>query len=287
MIHSRRHSIVVLFLVIFALVIFAGCNKKPVEELGTPEASEALDTLSVPGFANPLNVPTGPSESPTKLEAYSEMAIEKHNINSDTVGWLAIPNTTINDVIMWYPDDFNEFYLRKNFEKRYSWEGIYFADFRSKWDGGRDGIPTNTVIYGHSMEDSPQGPLFSQLKKFLDEDFARKNPYIYFSTVDEDMVFEVFAAYYSDIYTPYNTPYPEVAAYEAILKTAREGSIYNYDVEVSTSDKIITLSTCCYNITPTYPNDYRYVLMGKLVDRNSVLKEEATITRNPSPKMPK
>ena len=290
MIHTRNCSLIALLLAVVMLAsLVTGCGRKTDELSSEPESISEPASLAPakPGFANPLEVPNGPSAAPTELVAHSEKAQEKHELNSDTVGWLAIPGTTIDDVIVWYPDDFNEFYLRKNFEKRYSWEGIYFADFRSKWEGGRAGMPTNTVIYGHSMEDSPDGPLFSQLKKFLSEDFARKNPYIYFSTTDEDMVFEVFAAFYSDIFTPYNTPYPEAEQYAEILTKAREGSIYNYEVEVTPADKIITLSTCCYNITPTYPNNYRYVLMGKLVDKNAVLKEEAAITKNPAPVMPK
>jgi sortase B len=190
---------------------------------------------------------------------------------------------------MFYADDFNEFYLRKDFDKNYLWEGSYFADFRSKWgDGTRDGLSSNTVIYGHSMEDDPNAPLFSQLKKYLTEDFARQNPYLYFSTTEEDMAWEVFAVYYTTIHEVYNTPdFETPEKYDAIIKDAQARSLYLYeDLEVTPQDKIITLSTCCYNYTSSYPNDYRYVIMAKLVEKDAALKEEAALTANPSPKQP-
>ena len=293
MIRLRSHAPIALLLVLILLLTFAGCNKNAQtsepEESHPPEISESSAPSQAPGtpsFVNPLPVPGGPSERPAR-QLYSEKAKEKHALNTDTIGWIAVPNTSLDDVVVWYPGDENMFYLQKDFDKRYSLGGTYYADFRSKWEGGRAGIPTNTIVYGHSMEDSPDGPLFSQLKKFLDEDFARKNPYIFFSTVDDDMVFEVFAVFYTDVYLLYNVPYPDTASYTDLLQSVSESTIYNYDVEVTANDKIITLSTCCYNITPTYPNNYRYVIMGRLVDKNAELKDEASITKNPAPKMPK
>ena len=252
-----------------------GRNADPVSE---PEET------SSPGFINTLPVPDGPGWRPVELEKLSEMALEKNAINSDTVGWLLVPDTTVNDVIVWYPGDYNEYYLRRNFEKRYHWDGIYFADFRSNFDGTRDGLAQNTVIYGHSMEDDPNGPLFSQLKKYLDEDFAREHPYIQFSTLHDDMVWEVFAVLYSSTSFYYNTPvFSDSQQFESIVGGSIKRSVYTYDTQVTADDKILTLSTCCYNVVRTYPNNYRYVIMAKLVDETKPLKEEASFVKNPSP----
>ena len=234
------------------------------------------------------------SEPPETIIPDSHLrAQEKFTLNDDTVGWLQVPGTTVDDVVLWYPHD-NDFYHRRDFDHNYSKTGVYYADFRSSFQGGRDGLSQNTVIYGHSMEDEPDGPIFSQLKKFLDEDFAKKHPYISFSTTDEDMVWEVFAVFHCYVaddrtnnFMYYNSPVFESAqAYSDVISEAMKRSYYTYDTQVTADDKILTLSTCCYNITPAYPNNYRYAVMAKLVDADSVLKEKASFQVNPSPKEP-
>lgn len=240
-------------------------------------------------FVNTLETPAEPYASlvPPKLTARVH---EKHELNSDTVGWLQVPNTTIDDVVLWYPGDENDYYYRRNFEKRQSFSGVYYADFRCKFDGTSAGLMPNTVIYGHSMSDNPahESGLFSPLKYYKNEDFSRENPYIYFSISEEDLLWEVFAVFYATTKLQYNTPV--APDFLRIIGECRARSIYNYDVGVTEKDKLLTLSTCTYSkpdgTTISYPNDYRYVVMAKLVTDKSSLKNEAKITENPNIKAP-
>ena len=48
-----------------------------------------------------------------------------------------------------------------------------------------------------------------------------------------------------------------------IISTAKSSSLHDFGVSVSTSDKIISLSTCTRMKGNT--NQYRFVVMGKLV----------------------
>ena len=255
---------------------------------GTEPAPSATENLRGEGiyFYNTLNYPTGPDDSVDFPEAYAIKARDAHTENSDTVGWLAVPDTSLDDVVVWYPGDRNEFYLRRDFNKRWSWDGSYFADYRAHFNGGRAGLSQNIVIYGHSMEDDPNKPLFSQLKKFLSVDFAQMHPYIYFSTPDEDMAWEIFAVFYGTNRLPYNTPNPSAEEFSNIITEVRARSIYNYSTKVTAEDTVITLSTCCYNFTPVYPNDYRYVIMARLVPAGEQLRATADFEINPSPKAP-
>ena len=67
--------------------------------------------------------------------------------------------------------------------------------------------------------------------------------------------------------------------------------MFNYDVDVTIGDTIITLSTCVYSIpTPgggviplSYPNDYRFVVMARLVERGRELNASVSLTVNPNP----
>lgn len=258
----------------------------PQEQVPSEAEAAAGDGMS---FVNTLELPLGPYAR-FALPKLTAQVNEKYTQNSDTVGWLQIPNTTIDDVVVWYPGDENEFYYRKNFEKRQSFGGVFYADFRCKFDGKADDLSQNTVIYGHSMSDNPshETKLFSPLKFFKDEDFARENPYIYFSTTDEDLLWEVFAVFFATVELPYNIP--ELPDFLSTVGECRARSIYNYDVGVTESDKILTLSTCTYSMPDgrslTYPNDYRFAVMAKLVTDKSNLKTEARLTINPEPKAP-
>ena len=274
-----------LLLVLALLAGFVACSNQDKEQETSPPESSYV-------FSNPLSEPSLPEDlGPISehLPKHRETIAEFKAINSDVVGWLEIPGTTINDVVVWYPNDYNEYYLRKDVYKRYNQAGSYYADFRNKFDGTAAGLSRNTVIYGHSldMNDSPDAPYFSQLKKFLDQDFAEQHPYIYFSVEGEELVWEVFAVFHSTIALPYNVPEQSNEEFTNLISEVNKRSQYIYDVNVTTSDKILTLSTCVYQFTPgVYPNDYRYVVMAKLVDSKEAFKEKATLEKNPHPKEP-
>ena len=230
--------------------------------------------------------------------SHQDKIAEYYDINSDTVGWLHIPGTEVNDVVVCLqdPSDINRYYLRRDIYKNDGvQEGIYFADCRNKFDGTANGLSHNTTIYGHSREipDDPDGPRFSQLKKYWDEDFARNNPYIYFSIDGHDLVWEIFAAFYTnaqftDSANDYINPLDGYAKNEinAWLSRAKERSEYIYDVKVSPNDRFLTLSTCLYHLADNkYPNDYRWVIAAKLV-QDGKYKDAANLELNPEPMSP-
>ena len=269
-----------LLLVLVLLAGFVACSHQGEEEELSPSESDFV-------FSNPLSEPSLPENlGPVSehLPSHRDKIAEYKAINSDVVGWLEIPDTTINDVVVWYPNDYNEYYLRKDVYKRYNQAGSYYADFRNKFDGTAAGLSRNTVIYGHSldMNDNPDAPYFSQLKKFWDIDFAKQHPYIYFSTEEEDLVWEIFAAFFTTTNHDYINPLDNASESQVqkFLDEARARSDYDYNVEVSTDDKLLTLSTCVYKLSPgRYPNEYRYVLMAKLVTDDNY-KKEADLVAN-------
>lgn len=278
-----------------AILALTACDARPQanpDAESLPSSSQSQVEAKGKSFANTLPIPTGASKLGVANTGHFLSAKEKYEENSDTIGWLAVPASEIDDVIVWYPGDRNKYYLRRDFNKvpntgpLVTQYGTYFADYRCTFDGGAPGLARNTVIYGHSMEDDPDGGGFSQLKKFLDEDYAKDTPYIYFSTTDEDMAWEVFAVFYSTINLSYNKPTEPDESFMEMIGECLARSIYNYDVEITAEDKILTLSTCCYNFTAAYPNNYRYVVMARLVPPGKVLAEKASFTKNPSPKAP-
>ena len=111
--------------------------------------------------------------------------------NRDTIGWLKIPGTKINNSVLQSYD--NAYYLRQDERRKYSLYGCYFADYECSF-GTRDDLSPNTIIYGHSdLTNNPDGPRFSELFRFTEEDFARSTPVITFATQEDWMDWEVLA----------------------------------------------------------------------------------------------
>lgn len=280
-----------LLLALCMVFAFAACGKDPANP-------DPVDPSNPAGPVDPAN-PDDPTQ-PTKEEQLKELqktmlenTLAMQQKNKDTIGWIYIDGTTVNDVVVKvnYNDD-NKYYLRRNANGENDNDGCYYADWRCK-TGNRNSISKNTVVYGHNLgrsasglipdyQNHANGPKFAQLLKYQEEEFAKTHPYIYYSTIEEDMVWQVFAVFYTDIKFDYIEPNPADATFNSLLKKAQDLSFYNYDVEVSSNDKILTLSTCTYRMADDtklhYPNDYRYVVMAKLLPADAVLEDTVSLT---------
>ena len=280
-----------LLLALCMVFAFAACGKDPANP-------DPVDPSNPVGPVDPAN-PDDPTQ-PTKEEQLKELqktmlenTLAMQQKNKDTIGWIYIDGTTVNDVVVKvnYNDD-NKYYLRRNANGENDNDGCYYADWRCK-TGNRNSISKNTVVYGHNLgrsasglipdyQNHANGPKFAQLLKYQDEEFAKTHPYIYYSTIEEDMVWQVFAVFYTDIKFDYINPNPADATFNSLIKKAQDLSFYDYDVEVTSNDKILTLSTCTYRLADDtklhYPNDYRYVVMAKLLPADAVLEDTVSLT---------
>lgn len=163
------------------------------------------------------------------------------SLNSDTIGWIRVWGTDINYPVVQTND--NSFYLTHSFDKSYNKAGWIFADYTNS-NLKNNQLDENTVIYGHNRENrSMFGTLSNTLKKEWRD--TGKNRYINFSTRDESMLWEVFSTYTIDSEDYYiKTSFTTDEDYEEFLKTIKARSIYDFNIDVTTNDKILTLSTC-------------------------------------------
>ena len=147
----------------------------------------------------------------------------------------------------------------------------------------------NTIIYGHNTavsQDDPNGLDFAQLLRFTDEEFAASHPYIFFSTGEEDMVWEIFAVMYTDTKFRYIEMIDNQI--DTLVSEGKARSEFLYDVEVDPiNDKILTLSTCTakYGYVGGEARG-RFVVMARLVDADQELKPTAGLEKNASIKAP-
>jgi len=161
--------------------------------------------------------------------------------NKDFVGWIHIRDTNIDYPVVQTSD--NEYYLNHNFRKSENIGGAIFMDYRVKLDSPS----RNTIIYGHHMKD---GSMFTDLLKFLKQDFYEDHPVISLEMLDgEETSWEIFSAYITN--TEFNYIIPDFETdkeYDSFLKSIKRKSVIKPDVKVTKSDRIITLSTCSYSI---------------------------------------
>lgn len=220
---------------------------------------------------------------PFETEADLMEAITKaYKNNDDTVGWLYVPNTTINDSVL--QSNNNTYYLRLTEKKEPSVYGCYFADYTCNF-GTRDQLSPNTIIFGHSnLKDEADGPKFSQLFHFTDETFARENPAVVFATQEEYMTWQIFAVFYTESDMQYYHGDLQGAEFQAIVEEAKKKSLFQYDVPVAEGDKILTLSTCTVKYGTR--KDQRFVLMAKLLPYGQEPPKTASLTVNPDPAQP-
>lgn len=239
------------------------------------EEDEEEDTSADPAAPPKIKV-NRPFKSQADLMEALAKATKK---NPDTVGWLTIPNTDINDSVV--QSNNNAYYLRKTELGKDSIYGCYFADYTCNL-GSRDLLSPNTIIYGHSdLTDNPDGPKFSQLFKFTDEAFARANPGMTFALPDDNMQWEIFAVFFTSTDMMYNHSDLSTAELQQVVSEAKAKSLYNYDVPVNAEDKVLSLSTCSVKYGAT--KEQRFVVMAKLLPFDQTLPAAASLTVNPNP----
>ena len=157
--------------------------------------------------------------------------------NPDTVGWIKVDGTKVNYPIVQAED--NDYYLSHAFNKRSNAGGWVFADYRVDFeDFGR-----NTIIYGHNMNNKT---MFGSIPNMLYSGYLNNssNYYIKISTPTSNTVWKVFSVYTIEPEVYYLKTNFRTEPYDKFLSTIKGRSIYDFGIDVTTDDKILTLSTC-------------------------------------------
>ena len=113
------------------------------------------------------------------------------NKNPDTIGWIKVLGTDINYPVV--QTNNNDFYLTHSFDKSYNKAGWIFADYINK-NLKNNELDKNTIIYGHNRQNNS---MFGTLSNVFKEEWLsnKENHYINFSTLNNNMVWEVFSTY--------------------------------------------------------------------------------------------
>ena len=173
--------------------------------------------------------------------------------NNDTIGWLIVKNTNVNYPVVQTSN--NDYYLTHSFTRQYNSAGWIYADFRDNFDN----FNNNMVIYGHGRYDKV---MFGSLTNTLKKDWYTdpNNQIIQLSTIKYNTMWQIFSIYKIPSESYYiTTDFGSDTSYGNFLNEMKKRSIYDFGVNLTTKDKILTLSTC-YN-----DNGIRLVVQAKLV----------------------
>ena len=184
---------------------------------------------------------------------YEKVFSTLQEINKDTIGWLTVNNTRIDYPVVQAKD--NDYYLKRDYYQNKNRHGWIFMDYRNN----PDELNENTIIYGHNLANQT---MFGTLRYALNSYWYKKsaNQIITFNTPNENMKFQIFSIYTIPTTTDYlDITFPTTDAYQTYIDLVKGRSIYDFNIEVTTDDKILTLSTCANG------NDKRLVIHAKLI----------------------
>ena len=191
---------------------------------------------------NPPEPPVVQDDVPEYAPYVSAELKAAHAENEDVVGWLVVEGCDIDNRVFQGVD--NDEYLRVNEAGESDIWGCYFLDWINVHNGCTALQDKVSIIYGHSLDDYPDSEKFSKLKRYKDADFAAQHPTIRFDLLYAEQEWQVFAACNIPITIDYIDPNPDDSKYQDTLDYMLENSFVDFGVSVSTSDKILVLSTC-------------------------------------------
>jgi sortase B len=172
----------------------------------------------------------------------------------DAIAWLMVPGTSIDMPI--FKSTNNDRYLRHDRDNVQTKWGETFMDYRS--DINNMSNMSHFIIYGHNTEVDSH---FTPLMNFKNEKFLNEHKIIEMSTIKGNYKWEIFSVYITDTDFFYiDTSFKDLNDYGNFLNTVKGKSMFDTKVSVSSSDTILTLSTCDYSKT-----NGRFVVQAKLM----------------------
>jgi len=174
-------------------------------------------------------------------------------INNQIVAYLKVNGTKIEYAVVQAKD--NNYYIRKDLNKKNNVGGSIFMDYKNKLDG----TDKNIVIYGHNIKD---GSMFGTLKNILEEEWYNneENYIIDLITEKEEQKYQVFSIYKIENEDYYIDTEFKKNEFAKFIKTLKNRSIKDFEIKVTQVDSILTLSTCADN------NKHRVVLHARKIN---------------------
>ncbi len=205
-------------------------------------------------------------------------------VNEDVKGWITIPDTNIDYVVMQSGKEKPEYYLYRDLERKDLKAGSLFLDTK----GSLEEHSKNLTIHGHNMKSTDN--MFHYLVNFKEMDYYKERPVFTFDSIYDTGKWKIFSIFITngssakeELFDYTKADFEDDSDFLNFIYQMRIRSIYNIDsVDINETDQLLTLSTCSYEI-----KNYRTVVVARKVREG----EEASVDMekvglNPKPLYP-
>ena len=180
-------------------------------------------------------------------------------INPEIYAWIEIPDTNINYPILQHEGEDQSYYLTRDmYGERNQAGSIYTEDYNNK-----DFQDYHTVLYGHNMKN---GSMFHNVRYFAQREFFDEHHEMFIYLPGKILKYEIITCYeYDDRHLLSLFDYDDKEGFakyiEEIMNPRSMYTMVREEQEVTTEDKLVTLSTCIAN----KPNNRR-LLQAVLIE---------------------
>ena len=253
----------------------------PITEGVTPTSVPSISATVTPAAEVPVIVQDPNRDEKGRLKQFSKLL----DTNEDVKGWITVPGTNIDYVVLQASKDKPEYYLTRDINKKKLKAGSLFLDYKSSVEEGTQ----NLVIHGHNMTSTDN--MFHHLLDFKELDFYKANPVFTFDTILQTGQWKIFSIFITngtsekeELFNYTKSKFMDSSDFLNFVYQLRIRSIFNIDnVDINENDEILTLSTCSYEV-----KEYRTVIVARKirVGENANVDVES-VTENPHTLYPK
>jgi sortase B len=244
-----------------------------------PKVSDDLVTNTPE--VNPASTNTDPNrDEKGRLLQFLELL----KVNEDVKGWITIPDSNIDYVVLQSDDEDPEYYLTRDIEKKELKAGSLFLDYKSSVEDNTQ----NLVIHGHNMTSSDN--MFHYLLNYKELDYYKERPVFTFDTIYQTGQWKIFAIIVTNgtsikepLFNYTRAAFKDSSDFLNFVYQLRIRSIYHIDtVDVNENDQLLALSTCSYEV-----KNYRTVIIARKVrEGEDTTVDVDSVTVNPEPLYP-
>lgn len=251
------------FLIAVGLGVLAYINR-PYEQV-VPVVTETTiapttATVTEPTTTEPVVLPVyNYIQSENGMTEKAKMLLKE---NKDIAGWLKIEGTNVDYPFLKDPGEIpvgmtyyggeaysaNEYYLHRDLDGSYKFEGSLYMDYRDNFSGIEDEQSENIVIYGHNMANNT---MFGSLRRYRqDYSYIEKYPFIEISSNYKDYDYVICACmitggnWYSDFLYWNMEELDTEEEFNYYMECVKEKQLFDTGIDVKYGDKLLTLSTC-------------------------------------------
>ena len=263
--------LVVLCLLCIGILVFLLARDQN-EEIAIEEQQQMLEETYVEEVTEPeVVVEEEKAELPIDFDGLTK-------VNPEIYAWVHVPDTNIDYPILQHEGEDQSYYLTRDIYGESNQAGsIYTEDYNNKHFQD-----PNTIIYGHNMKN---GSMFHNVRYFAEREFFDEHEELYIYMPGKILKYQIINCYvYDDRHLLGSFDLSKEDVHEAYLEEIMSPrSMYTMireGVELTTEDKLITLSTCVAN----QPNNRRLlqaVLLEEIeAEYRGTVNEEASEETN-------